>query len=98
HALSFSYVGVRSKTRTQYIGQTLSGNTVTESLSSTTELSDRQGRLTSVTEPSGTNGGTVSTSYGYDLFDHLSSVSTTSGTTTQQRIFTYDNRGLLVSE
>jgi RHS repeat-associated protein len=40
----------------------------------------------------------VTTSYTYDVGNRLSGTSTSDGTSTQTRTFTYDNRGLLTSE
>ena len=69
-----------------------------EAAATTTEVYDRQGRLISVTEPSGSAGANVTTSYGYDVGNRLASVSTTSGSITQTRGFSYDLAGLLKSE
>ena len=61
----------------------------------TTEIYDRQGRLASVTEPSGTNGANVTTTYGYDLAGRLVSVAAGGD---QDRSWQYDGRGLLTSQ
>ena len=61
----------------------------------TTEIYDRQGRLASVTEPSGINGANVTTTYGYDLASRLVSVAAGGD---QDRSWHYDGRGLLTSQ
>ncbi|HXO20133.1 MAG TPA: RHS repeat-associated core domain-containing protein [Thermoanaerobaculia bacterium] len=86
---------MQSVTRHVKVGTSWNGTSVTESSPTTIEGYDRQGRLLSVTEPSGGNGATVITSYGYDVGNRLSSVSTTSNGTTQTRTFSYDLRGFL---
>jgi YD repeat-containing protein len=68
-----------------------------ETTATTTEEYDRQGRLWKVTEPSGSGGGNTVTTYTYDVGGRLKQASTPSGVT-QNRIFTYDNRGFLTSE
>jgi RHS repeat-associated protein len=104
HDITLSYAGVRSVSRTVKIGTAYNASTgaVTESSATTTEVYDRQGRLVTVTEPSGAANGNVTTTYGYDARDRLRSVSTTatvSGTSvTQTRSFTYDGLGFLRSE
>jgi RHS repeat-associated protein len=88
-----SYTGVQATVRSATV-QGVSG-TMT---AATTETYDPLGRLTTVTEGSGAGGANVTTSYGYDVADHLKSVYTSDGTTAQSRTFTYDNRGLIQSE
>ncbi|MGH7485865.1 MAG: hypothetical protein ACREMY_09730, partial [bacterium] len=88
------YLGARQVQRTISVGTTLSSGTLQPSRETTTETYDGAGRLIKVEEPDG-----ISTaSYGYDVANHLSTVSMTDGTTTQQRSFNYDGRGLLTSE
>jgi RHS repeat-associated protein len=88
---TFARTGVTTTARTAGIAQTL--NHADEN-ATTTEYSDRLGRLIRVDEPSGTNSASTSTFYGYDVGDRLISVSTG----IQPRSFAYDGRGLLVSE
>ncbi|MGH7489743.1 MAG: hypothetical protein ACREMY_29690, partial [bacterium] len=90
HNVTMTYHGVRQVDRTVKIA-TSPGS---ETPSTTTEIYDRQGRLYSVTEPSGTGGTNVTTTYGYDVGSRLSSVSTLG----QNRSFLYDRAGLLQSE
>jgi RHS repeat-associated protein len=86
---AFAYTGARTTARTSPV--MLAGG---ESNVTTTQLADHLGRLIVVSEPSGTNGASTSTTYGYDVGDHLTSVTTG----VQSRTFVYDGRGLLVSE
>ncbi len=95
HDVQMSYAGVRSVTRTVRVGEALAGGAVSELASTTTETYDRQGRLASVTEPSGASGAAVTTTYGYDVGNRLATASTTGSGVTQTRAFAYDNRGLL---
>ncbi|MFY9824607.1 MAG: RHS repeat-associated core domain-containing protein [Thermoanaerobaculia bacterium] len=90
HNVTMTYHGVRQVDRTVKIG-TSPG---VETAATTTEVYDRQGRLLSVTEPSGSGGSLVTTTYGYDVGNRLSSVSTLG----QGRSFVYDRAGLLQSE
>ena len=94
HVVTMTYAGVRVTTRTVSIATSVGS----ESDSTTTETNDRQGRLYTVTEPSGSSGTPVTTTYAYDVGSRLKQASTTSGSTTQTRLFTYDNRGFLTSE
>ncbi|HXO21358.1 MAG TPA: hypothetical protein VOA87_15710, partial [Thermoanaerobaculia bacterium] len=98
HDVTLTYAGVQSVTRHVKVGTSWNGTSVVESTPTTVESYDRQGRLISVTEPSGASGATVITSYGYDVGNRLSSVSTSSAGTTQNRAFSYDLRGFLRSE
>jgi YD repeat-containing protein len=93
-ATQVAYTGTRQVVRSVSVGTSLSNGTVSQQLEDTTEVYDRAGRLVKVTEP----GGDSQTTYGYDAADHLTSVSMTDGTTTQSRTFSYDGRGLLLSE
>jgi YD repeat-containing protein len=60
-----------------------------------------KGRLWKVTEPSGSAGANVTTTYGYDARDRLRSVSTTAtvsgSSVTQARSFVFDGLGFLRS-
>lgn len=97
HKVDIAYLGARRTQRTVRIGtayNATSGN-VTESLATTTELYDIHGRLAQVTEPNG-----VHTTYRYDGADRLRRVcqGATASACGQQRLFTYDNRGVMTSE
>jgi RHS repeat-associated protein len=98
HDVTMIYHGVRQVDRKVKIATT----TGSETTATTTEIYDRQGRLLSVTEPSGTGGANVTTTYGYDVGNRLASVSTpanVAGTQViQTRRFNYDSAGLLKSE
>ncbi len=90
HDVILAYHGVRQVDRTVQIGTALN----VESPAITTEIYDRHGRLLSVTEPSGVNSSPVTTTYGYDVGNRLTSVATLA----QSRAFVYDRAGLLTSE
>ena len=99
HDVTMSYAGVRQVARTVKIATAVGSETAAP----TTEVYDRQGRLLTVTEPSGDSGALVTTTYGYDVGNRLASVSTPAfvtgtGTVTQTRGFSYDRAGLLQSE
>jgi RHS repeat-associated protein len=98
HNVTLTYLGARQIDRTVKIATAVGS----EAAATTTEVYDRQGRLLSVTEPSGNAGANVTTSYGYDVGSRLVSVSTpatVSGSpVTQTRSFSYDRAGLLQSE
>jgi RHS repeat-associated protein len=98
HDVRMSYGGVRTVSRTVSVGTSWNGASVAEAPSTTTETYDRFGRLASVTEPSGSGGSAVTTSYLYDPGNRLSQVSTTAAGTTQIRTFSYDHRGFLAWE
>jgi RHS repeat-associated protein len=94
HDVTLSYQGVRQISQTVKVAT----STTAETSAITTEIYDRFGRLYEVTEPNGTR-----TRYEYDPKNRLSKVcqgATGAGTTNcgQQRIFTYDQRGFLLSE
>jgi RHS repeat-associated protein len=95
HDVTMSYFGVQKVNRTVSVGTSWTGSSVAESPSTTTETYDLFGRLASVTEPSGSGGAGTITSYQYEPGNRLSQVQTTSGSTTQTRLFTYDHRGFL---
>ncbi len=63
HKVTMAYHGVRQVDRTAKVGTTVGSETA----ATTTEIYDRQGRLYSVTEPSGSGGTLVTTTYGYDV-------------------------------
>ncbi|MFY9824701.1 MAG: RHS repeat-associated core domain-containing protein [Thermoanaerobaculia bacterium] len=90
HKVTMTYHGVRQVDRTVKIG-TSPG---VETAATTTEIYDRHGRLYSVTEPSGSGGALVTTTYGYDVGNRLASVSTPG----QSRSFSYDRAGFQQSE
>jgi YD repeat-containing protein len=99
HDVTMTYAGVRQVNRTVKIATAVGS----ETSATTTEIYDRQGRLSSVTEPSGDSGVNVTTTYGYDVGSRLASVSTPAfvtgtGNVTQTRSFSYDRAGLLQSE
>ncbi len=93
HDTTLTYAGVRLTTRTQKVA-TAAG---VETPATRTEEYDRQGRLWKVTEPSGSSGANVTTTYAYDVGGRLKQA-TTPSVVTQSRIFTYDGRGFLTSE
>jgi len=69
-----------------------------ESLMTTTEIYDRQGRIYQVSEQSGPGGAMEATTYAYSPVGELSSVTSAGAEATQSRTFTYDGRGFLTSE
>jgi YD repeat-containing protein len=91
----FTYTDSVTTKRTVSVATTDTGSANVDTI----EKYDTRGRLKSVTENSGTSGGSVVTSYDYDLGDHLSHVTMNGGGEgTQERFFHYDYRGLLTSE
>ncbi|HSL81718.1 MAG TPA: hypothetical protein VLF66_03025 [Thermoanaerobaculia bacterium] len=103
HDVTLSYNGVRQVSRTVKIGTAWNGTAVTESSSTTTEIYDRQGRLSQVQEPSNPDGSNATTTYLYDVGGRLKEVSQTAKSLagvsfTQQRKFTFDHRGFLTWE
>jgi YD repeat-containing protein len=96
----FSYVGDRLKTRISRIWTGVDGDGQTpgdqDTAVSVTEQYDGRGRLIAVTENSGPVGGSVTTTYGYDVGDRLTAVKMAgSEGTIQNRFFDYDGRGFL---
>jgi len=90
-----SYTGARVTNRIQCVatGTQISPCGTSEQPLTTTETYDGHSRLVSVVEPIGTT-----TTYGYDVGNRLTSVNMTGADGTQQRFFTYDLAGLLLSE
>jgi len=89
---SFSYKGNRETTRTNTIATSIGH----ESSVSTVEEVDRLGRLIVVREDS--TGANLRTEYAYRIGEQLSSVKLFDGSAFQPRSFTYDSRGLLMTE
>ncbi len=94
HDVTLAYQGTRQVQRTVKVAT----STASETFASTTEIYDRYGRLYEMTEPNN-----VKTRYDYDVGSRLVKVcqgATGVGTNTcgQQRLFTYDLRGFLLSE
>jgi len=97
--VTFSYVGDRQKTSTQYLATAFDQS---DSAVTTTQDYDYQGRLLKVVEKSGPpNGGSplgtdVTTNYVYDVGNRLVAVKMTAPDgIVQNRIFDYDGRGFL---
>ena len=93
HTVTLTYTGARQVSRQSKVATSANGETT----ATTTEVYDRHGRLHEVTEPSG-----VLTRYEYDTGNHLKKVcqgvDATTGACGQERLFTWDNRGLLAWE
>jgi YD repeat-containing protein len=93
--ITFTYSGARQTKRTQKLATSTTGETSVV----TTETFDPHGRLVDVLE---NDGGTdaASTVYTYDVTGQLEGVSwqTAKQSNLQPRTFTYDGRGLLISE
>jgi YD repeat-containing protein len=83
------YSGARTTTRTVNMGTTRNGSVVSQTPTSTVEIYDAEGRLSTLHDAAGND-----TTYGYDVSGHLTTVSMGS----QLRLFTYDGRGLLTTE
>ncbi len=98
HDVTLAYLGVRKVSRTSKVGNTITGTTINEVLSTTQEFYDRQGRLYQVKEQAESNGNDATTTYFYDAGNRLSRVRQVAVAGTQNRYFTYDNRGFLTSE
>jgi YD repeat-containing protein len=95
-ATSVTYSGVRNVSRSVSVGESVAGGVVQQASATTTETSDRAGRLIEVDEPDGIS----KALYGYDAAGHLVNVnmSDTAAGTSQSRNFSYDGRGFLLSE
>jgi RHS repeat-associated protein len=97
HDVTLSYGGTRTVSRTVKVATTYNTGTGTasETVATTNEIYDRQGRLIQVTEPNG-----VITKYEYDVGSRLKRVcqGASGSLCGQERLFTYDNRGFLTSE
>jgi YD repeat-containing protein len=96
-----SYTGTRISARTSCVatGATDAGCVggslgMNQERVTTTETYDSRGRLTKVEEPEG--GGVAI--YGYDVGGRLATVDMTAGAVTQQRRFSFDGRGFLLTE
>ena len=96
--MTLAYTGVRQVSRTSKVGNSHSGGTINEVLSTTQEIYDRQGRLYQVKEQAEANATNTTTTYTYDVGNRLSRVQQATSAATQNRWFTYDNRGFLTSE
>ena len=100
HNVTFTYTGVSQVRRDVKIGSgtlDVNGN-VPETVSSTTEIYDRHGRLRQVSEPSSPSGSNVVTEYTYDVGNRIGVVKVAAPEGDQFRFFSYDNRGLLLAE
>ncbi len=100
HDTVLTYAGERTTKRRTMIGTSRdTSGTIVESQSETTETYDGQGRLRTVTEPSGGDSGSVTTRYAYDVGGRLASATTSylqgGAPVSQTRSFIYDNRGFL---
>ncbi|HEV7485035.1 MAG TPA: RHS repeat-associated core domain-containing protein [Thermoanaerobaculia bacterium] len=93
---TFSYTGNRETKRTVCVSalQTQAPCPTGEFPFTTIETVDGHGRLSTVIEPIGTG---VTTTYGYDVGNRLTTVSTNATEGLQHRTFTYDLGGLLIS-
>jgi RHS repeat-associated protein len=98
HDVTLSYLGVRKVSRTSKVGNSITGSTINEVLSTAQEFYDRQGRLYQVKEQAESSGSDTTTTYSYDVGNRLSHVQQAAAAGTQNRYFTYDNRGFLTSE
>jgi YD repeat-containing protein len=87
---TYSYIGIRQSSSTSRVHTGVSQ----ESNATTTTDYDSEGRLLRVTDPAG-----IKTRYTYDVAGRLTNVCAdeTAGCT-QNRVFTYDNRGFLTAE
>jgi RHS repeat-associated protein len=98
HDVTLAYTGVRHVSRTSKVGNSHSNGTIVEVLSTTQEIYDRQGRLYQVKEQAEADSTNTTTTYTYDVGNRLSRVQQATSVATQNRWFTYDNRGFLTSE
>ncbi|MES1244022.1 MAG: RHS repeat-associated core domain-containing protein [Acidobacteriota bacterium] len=98
HDVTLSYLGARKVTRTARVGNSLTGSAINEVLATTQEFYDRQGRLSEVREQADANGTDTTTTYFYDVGNRLRQVRQATSAGTQNRFFTYDNRGFLTGE
>jgi RHS repeat-associated protein len=99
HSTLTAYAGSRQITRTLRVATESNGDgSPAEHDAVTTQTYDGYGRLLSVTEGSGPNGADVTTGYIYDVGNRLRTAATSDSGVTQSRSFTYDGRGLLLSE
>jgi YD repeat-containing protein len=98
HDVTLAYTGVRQVSRTSKVGNSQSSGTINEVLSTTQEFYDRQGRLYQVKEQAEADSTNTTTTYTYDVGNRLSRVQQATSAATQNRWFTYDNRGFLISE
>ena len=98
HDVSFVYSGIRQVNRTSKVGNSYSAGTINEVLATTQEIYDRQGRLYQVKEQAEADTSNTTTTYSYDVGNRLSRVLQSTSAGTQNRWFTYDNRGFLTSE
>ncbi|HPA79478.1 MAG TPA: RHS repeat-associated core domain-containing protein [Thermoanaerobaculales bacterium] len=97
HNVTIAYTGERRVQRTVKVGTSRTGSVVNETSVTTTHLYDGVGHLWKRTEPSSPGGTDVTTIYTYDALGRLRNASTTSGVT-QDRDWSYDGRGFLLSE
>jgi RHS repeat-associated protein len=92
---SYQYLGIRSVTTSAPVAMTTAGQGETAAVS--TQVSDSLGRLVAVQQASSAAGLPVTTTYTYDLGDRLTSASTIGQAGPQAHLFSYDNRGFLLS-
>ena len=94
HDVRFTYVGMRKVTEESRIALPTG-----EAYVPRVKESDRYGRLRKVVEDSDA-GAALTTAYDYDVGGQLTAITSgpTSGSVTQQRLFSYDNRGFLLQE
>ena len=95
HDITWSYLGNR---KTTVLTRIATGANGAESTVAMSQEMDSHGRLRRVSEPSGPNGSTSATSYGYDVSGQLTRISSGPQSQHQFRLFTYDNRGYLLNE
>jgi RHS repeat-associated protein len=95
HDVILNHFGVREIRRTAKLCTTITCTPTSESSALTKEFYDVHGRLIQVTEPN-----TFVTTYAYDYADRLRRVcqGASGSGCGQERVFSYDNRGFLLSE